>query len=335
MSYPSGGPGYPGSQPQPPSGGYTPVAQPPNADAGPSKLPAYVLIAVAVLGLAAYLLSYGPLVDSDSASSSAAGGWIITFAIIPMIFSALFAAVALLPKQGKYMGTVVATAVVGFLLVIWDLIKGAEGAGWALIVIVVVSALQTIAAIYALLLDAGVMSPPAPRPKYDQYQAPYGGGYGMQQGGGQFAPSGPYGAPHAMQQPGAQGPQSYGKPQSGYQPQGGVPSGPSTGGFAQPPHAAQPPQSQQPQQPQQSQHPSGPPTPPTGYPTYSAPPASSTAQVSTPSHEPEQQGSAPATEVASMQQQQSPPPDEGVTQQVRIPPQMQQPDQSPSGPPSS
>ena len=68
--------------------------------------------------------------------------------------------------------------VVGFLLVIWDLIKGAEGAGWALIVIVVVSALQTIAAIYALLLDAGVMSAPAPRPKYDQYQGPYGGGYG-------------------------------------------------------------------------------------------------------------------------------------------------------------
>ena len=322
MSYPSGGPGYPGSQQQQPSGGYTPTAQLPKADAGPSKLPSYLLMAVAVLGLAAYVLSFGPLVD-DGGSAAAAAGWMVTFAIIPMLFSALLAVVALLPKQGNYAGTVAATAVVGFLLAIWDLIKGAESAGWALIVIVVVSALQTIAAITALLLDAGLISPPAPRPKYDRYQAPYGGGYGVQPGG-QFPPAGPYGPPPGMQQP-PQGPQSYGKPQTGYPQQGGFPSGPSTGGFP----GQGPPPPQTPQPPQQS----GPPTPPTGYPTYAAPPTVSTStQGTTPSQEPEQQGSAPATEVVSLQQQ-SPPPHEGVTEQVRIP--QQQDQSSPSGPPSS
>src|ERR1700737_3205676 len=81
MSYPSGGPGYPGSQQQQPSGGYTPTAQLPKADAGPSKLPSYLLMAVAVLGLAAYVLSFGPLVD-DGGSAAAAAGWMVTFAII-------------------------------------------------------------------------------------------------------------------------------------------------------------------------------------------------------------------------------------------------------------
>ena len=63
-----------------------------------------------------------------------------------MLFAALFAVIALLPKQGNFTPVVTATSVVGFLLIIWDLIKGGQAAGWALIVIVVLSALQTVVA---------------------------------------------------------------------------------------------------------------------------------------------------------------------------------------------
>ena len=40
---------------------------------------------------------------------------------------------------------------------------------------------QAVLAISALLLDAGVITAPAPRPKYDQYYGQYGGYYGQQQ----------------------------------------------------------------------------------------------------------------------------------------------------------
>jgi hypothetical protein len=307
MSYPPGGPGYPGAH-QPSSGGYTPTAQPAKADAGPSKLPMYLLVAVAVLGLAAYLLSFGPVHEGDSGETASGP---VMLGVIAMLFSGLLSVVALLPKQGKHAGIVAATAVVGFLLAIWDLVKLADYAKWALIVIVVVSALQTIAAITALLLDAGVISPPAPRPKYPPYQQQYGGGYGGPPGA-QYPPSGPYGPPPAtLQQPGAQG------QQTGYPRHGGYSSGPSTGGF---PGHGQPPQ------------PSGPPTPPTGFPTYAQPPAQAAPSQGAAQGQPEDQGPTQSSQTVSTQH---PPPefDEGVTQQVRIP---QQPDQSsPSGPPPS
>ncbi len=169
MTYSSGGPGYPGAQPP---GGYAPTTQLPKVDDGPSKLPLYLLAGVAILGLAAYLLSFGPAWKSTDASGSV----VPILGIVAMLFAALFAVTALLPKQGNYTPVVTATSVVGFLLIIWDLIKGGQAAGWALIVIVVLSALQTVVAIAALLLDAGVITPPAPRPRYDPYQ-PYGGGY--------------------------------------------------------------------------------------------------------------------------------------------------------------
>jgi len=133
---------------------------------------------------------------------------------------------------------VAAVATLGGLLLIEDTI-GASGRGWALWIAVGAGVLQAVLAIAALLLDAGVITPPAPRPKYDQYYGQYGGYYGQQQP--------PYG-------------------QSGYGSQyGGYPSGPTTGGFP-----AQP-------GPQQSsagsQH--GSPTPPTGFPSFSPPPSSS------------------------------------------------------------
>lgn len=267
MTYSSGGPGYPGTQQ---SGAYAPTAQFTKVDDRPSRLPVYLLAAVAVLGLAAYLLTFGPVWKDDSSGSAgaAAGSVVVIWSIIAALFAALFAVVAMLPKQGRYGPVVTATAVVAFLLAIWTLIKGADAADWALIVIVVVLALQTIAAIAALLLEAGVITPPAPRPKYDQYQQ-YGGYYGQQFGQPQTAP----------QQP--PGPQSFGQPQ-GYQQYGGYPGGPPSGGFP-----AQP-------------HPQGPPTPPTGFPTYAQPPSAPAA--------PEQQQPASQQEQAQQPSAEQPSP---------------------------
>lgn len=275
MTYSSGGPGYPGAQ-QP--GGYAPTAQIPKVDDGPSKLPLYLLAGVAILGLAAYLLSFGPVWKSSDVSSSPS----TTLGIIAMLFAAVFAVVALLPKQGNHTPVVTATAVVGFLLTIWDLIKGADAAGWALIVIVILAALQTVSAVSVLLLDSGVITPPAPRPKYDPYQQPYGGGfYGQPQFSG--PPSGPLSAP-------PHGPQGFNQPQGFPQYGGGYPGGGPTSVI--------------PMQGQQV----GPPTPPTGFPTYAQPP------------------SAPA----SGEQQPAAPP-EGATQVAPL----QQDSSSPSGPPPS
>jgi Family of unknown function (DUF5336) len=280
MTYSSGGPGYPGAQH---SGAYAPTTQHSKADDEPSKLPIYLLAAVAVLGLAAFLLTFGPVWASDYSGAD------VILGIVAILFAAMFAVIALLPKQGNYIPVVTAAAAVGFLLTIWDLIKGAESAGWALIAIVVVSALQTIAAIGALLLDAGVISAPAPRPKYDPYQQQQYGGYYGQPQYGQAPQSGGHQLPSAQATPG------YSQPQ-GYQQPGGYP-----GGFSAP--------SQQGQHRQRGQH-DGPPTPPTGFPSFGQPPAGS------PPHE---------------QQQPSAPQHEARTQQVPI----QDQPSSPSGPPPS
>ncbi|MDT5012669.1 MAG: hypothetical protein QOH57_4286 [Mycobacterium sp.] len=279
MTYSSGGPGYTGAQ-QP--GAYAQTTEIPKVDAGPSKLPLYLLIGVAVLGLAAYLLCFGPIWKGDAAAGST-----VTLGVLATLFAGLFAVVGLLPKQGNYTGVVSATAIAGFLLTIFDLISHAKGAGWALIVIVVVAALQTVLAIAALLMDAGVISPPAPRPKYDPYQQ-YAAYYGQQPGQQpQFAQP-QQGVP---QQPPSAGPQSYSQPQ-GFPQYGGYPGGPPSGPFQAaapagaspggPPtvYAGGPPAGGYPGQ----GHAAGPPTPPTGFPTFAPPPSQQPAQdQSTPS----------------------------------------------------
>ena len=110
------------------------------------------------------------------------------------------------------------------LLLIEDTI-GATGRGWALSFALGAGVIQAVLAVARSLLDAGVITPPAPRPKYDQYRhyGQYGGYYGQQQS--------PY-------------------QQSGYPRQyGGYSSRPSTGGFSS--HSSGPIQSPQPG-PQQS-----------------------------------------------------------------------------------
>ena len=78
-------------------------------------------------------------------------------------------------------------AVLGVLLVIGQVLNrpSAISIGWALWVVLLLTLAQAAAAIAALLYENGVLTPPAPRPRYDQY-GPYGPppvGYYGQPGG--------------------------------------------------------------------------------------------------------------------------------------------------------
>ncbi|BBY31741.1 DUF5336 domain-containing protein [Mycolicibacterium sediminis] len=272
MSYPSGNPGYP-----PPAAPTTQFAaptqqfakQPEPGQPSDSKLPLFLSIGIAVLGLAAYLASFGPIfvVDISGAiaqfpgipqesldipSQKVNGGAFLTSgggtAIIAILLGALIAGVGALPRQKPRRAIVAVLSVFGFLVILLQLVGPANNnsAGWALITITVLAFLQAAASIANLLLDAGVITAPEPKPKYDQQ--PYGG----------YAPPQYYGQQPG--QPGQQGGPHQGQPQQqrpGYAPQYGYGNGPSTGGF---PGSA----------PQSGPH-GGPPTPPTGFPAYGQP----------------------------------------------------------------
>jgi uncharacterized membrane protein len=261
MSYPPTNPGYPQTQPPAPYGA-------PPAEAGPSKLPLYLTVAVVVLGLAAYLASFGP-VFTVSAELGPFGGAELTgsgggFPIIAAVLAALLAAVSLLPKAAKsYTGVVAAVSVLAVLLVIAQLVTKPAGfsIGWALWLVLAFTLLQAIAAVAALLFETGIIAPPAPRPRYDQF-----GQYGP-------PPGGYYG------QPGPQGPPQ--RPSYPSQQYGGYPSGPSTGGFG-----ALGPQS-------------GPPTPPTGFPSFSPPPSVGSGQQQPAPGQPGDQSQAPSSSPSS------------------------------------
>jgi len=239
MTYPPGSPGYPPAQS---SGSYGAPAAPSfnKADDGESNLKQYLTIAVLALGLLIYLFSYGPLITHVLPN----GDELVEKDPLPIglaLLAGLLAGASLLPKAKHYAAVVTVVAAVGALLLIEDAI-GASGRGWALWAAVSAAVVQTAIAISVLLLDAGVITPPVPRPKYDQY--------------GHYGQYGYYGQQQAPYQ------------QSGYGTQyGGYPSGPTTGGF-----------SAQPGPQPGSQH--GSPTPPTGFPSFSPPPSSSGAGAS-------------------------------------------------------
>jgi hypothetical protein len=251
MTYSPGSPGYPPAQSP---GGYGASSTPSftKSDDGESNLKVYLSIGVLALGLASYLLSYGPMItrilpNGDELVESGS-----TLPIDLGLLAALLAGVSVLPKAKNYAAVVAAVAVLGALLLIEDTI-GASGRGWALWFALGSGVVQALLAVTALLLDAGVITPPAPRPKYDQYYGQYGGYYGQQ-------------SPYQQQSP----------QQSGYGAQyGGYPSGPSTGGFsAVGPQSGPIPAPQSGSQQGQQQ---GSPTPPTGFPSFSPPPSSGSA----------------------------------------------------------
>jgi hypothetical protein len=266
MTYSPGSPGYPPAQP----GGSYPGATPSFAktDDGPSKLPLYLNIAVVVLGFAVYLLNFGPTftlgADLGPASGGRAGD--AGTAVLVALLAALLAGLALLPKAKNYAGVVAAVAVLGALLAISETINTPAGfaLGWAMWPLVAASVLQAVAAVVAILLEAGVITAPTPRPKYDPY-AQYGqyGQYGQQYGG----QPGYYGQPQQHGGPQQHNPQSsgYGSQYGGYPNQGPTQSAiPTTGGFGAQPSGPTGPQSAGQQ---------GPSTPPTGFPSFSPPPS--------------------------------------------------------------
>jgi hypothetical protein len=267
MTYPPSSPGYPPSQ-QPttqfsaPTQQFGKVDQQPSAQApaatpaaaGPNKLPFILLAAVAVLGLLVYLFSFGPqfaIENTDfpqlgSASGTSLG---LGLAVVAALLSALIAAASLLPRQKAPVGIVAAVGVLAFLLVIAEVIQKPEGVsiGWALYVVIVLTFLQAAIAVGALLLDAGIIKAPVPKPKYEQPQqySQYG------------QPNQYYGQP-APHQGGA--PQQQRPPYPGqYGGYSGGSSSSSGGGYAA--------IGQQ----------GGPPTPPTGFPTYGQPQATPSA----------------------------------------------------------
>lgn len=274
MSYPQGAPGGsgfpPAQQPTPQFGSPTqqfsavPDAEP--VAAGPSKLPAYLSGVTAALGLLVYLSSFGPQFSVDS-SQFPGGGELsgsslgVALGIVAALVAGLLAGVSLLVKR-DFVAVAAVAAVLGFLLVLADIINVPAGASvdWGLYLVIAFTLLQAAVAIVVLLFDAGIITPPVPRPKYEQQQPQH---YGQYPGGyyGQQPPQQQHGAPSHHQAPQHQQRPGYPTPYGG---SGGYQtSGQNTGGF---------PSDQ-----------SGPPTPPTGFPTYGQPPASNapTTQVPT------------------------------------------------------
>ncbi|MGV0744835.1 DUF5336 domain-containing protein [Mycolicibacterium sp. XJ870] len=265
MTYPPSSPGYP---PAPQSGSqYGATQQFAKTDVAPgeSKLPEILLAAVAALGIIAFLVSFG--IEAGAVFSNT----VVPTLVLATLVAGLLAGVGLLPKQKNYTAIAAVLATVALLQAAYVLFATEGEAGWAVYTILALTLLQAGAAITALLFESGVVTPPAPKPAFDQ-QSQYG-----QYGG----PSQYYGQQSQPQQGG----QPYQQAPAGQRP--GYPSqygqyGQNTGGF----------QAQNPQGQQGGQQ-SGPPTPPTGFPTYGQPQHQSNA-------------SAPTTQVPAQPQAQQP-----------------------------
>lgn len=260
MTYQPGNPGYPPAQ-QPGQygnqyGGPTQqfnrvpeqIPAAPAAPAGPSKLPEYLTIAVAALGLLIFGFNFAPQLGAGGLDAGT--GSILTQApIVVAVLAALLAGVSLLPKQKSFKSWVAILAVLALLLVINEIVQAPTGieVEWGLYVVLALSVLQAGSAVGALLLDAGVIQPPAPRPQADPYN--YGG---PAQG---YNPQAQYYGQQPQQQYGQQTGQHFGQ-QGGYQPQSqNAPIGGYTGAQSASQHGAD----------------SGPPTPPTGFPAFGQP----------------------------------------------------------------
>ncbi|OBJ35251.1 hypothetical protein A5630_09760 [Mycolicibacterium mucogenicum] len=260
MTYQPGNPGYPPAQ-QPSQygnqyGGPTQqfnrlpeqIPAAPAAPAGPSKLPEYLTIAVAALGLLIFGFNFAPQLGAGGLDAGT--GSILTQApIVVAVLAALLAGVSLLPKQKSFKSWVAILAVLALLLVINEIVQAPKGieVEWGLYVVLALSVLQAGSAVAALLLDAGVIQQPAPRPQADPYN--YGG---PAQG---YNPQAQYYGQQPQQQYGQQTGQHFGQ-QGGYQPQSqNGPIGGYTGAQSSSQHGAD----------------SGPPTPPTGFPAFGQP----------------------------------------------------------------
>ncbi|GAA4540702.1 DUF5336 domain-containing protein [Amycolatopsis samaneae] len=203
MTFPSGGPGYPqqGGGQQPPStpphsGAFPPQAPPqppPPAAAGvaiPQNLPMLLSLAVTVLGVVQYFIGF-----SDEAS-------VVGQETLFLLVGGLLAALYVLPKGPKALPFAALFSLLGAFETLDDIIGVREGVSvpGIVTVIFILGILQMLLAVGALLLEHGVIKPPAPKPAAPQ--APYGqqfGQPGQPQGTTQFAQPSPQ---QYAQQPG-------------------------------------------------------------------------------------------------------------------------------------
>ncbi|HVR00349.1 MAG TPA: DUF5336 domain-containing protein, partial [Mycobacterium sp.] len=194
MTYSSGSSGYQPAQP-PVSYGTSGSSK----SSGPSfaksddhqdKLAQYLRMAVVGLGLASYFFSFGPIFDVNADQGPSTGSESVAVHGVGVgaaaLLAALLAAVGLLPKARNYTAIVAVISVFGALMIILRVVTKPANFSpqWALWVILGLVVLQALAAVGALLLDAGVVSAPAPRAKYDRYSqygqyGQYGGYYGQ------------------------------------------------------------------------------------------------------------------------------------------------------------
>jgi hypothetical protein len=124
-----------------------------------SSLPRNLFIAVAVLGLATYVSSFGPASDGG-----AAVGWDVRFAAL----AALCAMFGLLAKQNPPPLATPVLATLGFLDALSSVLTATDR-GWAMTVIVLLNALQAAAAVAALLLTPKAAPEPADAAGYEAY----------------------------------------------------------------------------------------------------------------------------------------------------------------------
>ena len=287
MTYPPGSPGYPPAQQ---AGSYAGVAQSyTRADEATSTLPLFLRAAVVVLGLAVYLLNFAPTFTVSADLGPGLGGRAgdAGTAVILAVLAALLAGLSLLPKARNYVGVVGVVAALGALVAIAEAVNVPVGftLGWAMWPLIACCVLQAIAAGLAVLLDVGVIAPPAPRPRYDPYAQ-----YGQYGPYGQYGQQSYYGQPSAQQQPHApQQPSGYGSRYGSYgSTRGASPTATAapTAGFGAQPHPGH----------QAAAHQHATSTPPTGFPTFSPPPSAAAGSGSEP-------GSAPV-EYASQSEEQ-------------------------------
>src|SRR5436305_9914108 len=154
MTYPPGNPGYPPAQ-QPttqfaaPTQQFGKMPEPASAPEGPSKLPLYLSAAVAALGLAVYLSSYGPLFASGADIFTPT---LLTIGVVASLLAGLIAGASLVPKQKAAPAQLAVLSVLGFLLSVAVVLTAPDGVEikWGLYLIIAFSAVQAIVAVAVL-----------------------------------------------------------------------------------------------------------------------------------------------------------------------------------------
>jgi hypothetical protein len=160
MTYPSGWPAQRPMESSTAYGGGSPYFT--SSPTRRTSASTYCARAVLLVGLATYVVSYGAVREP------AGIGWGVRFSTL----AAIVAALGLLPRQAAHAKVVVALAVPAFLesLSGWLTVSETQDRRWVVIAIVVLTALQAVAASAALLTDISAGAPPDHRPApYDPY----------------------------------------------------------------------------------------------------------------------------------------------------------------------